>query len=384
MILDISDKKFRHIFEDERFHLPIRWDGRDFKSTLQELFEDYQDAVEREFRTEDLDELWQVCDKLIWAVHCYLNGFPAYAYYCMREVMEILVETPLKLSYATECQRLKGRLLGEYEEETPPLFRVTTVPDNKPYSRERTFHTPYDMRSKVSTNRYSIAGFPSLYLGTSLELCCEEIHFDPHRSFGLAGLFELAQPIPQMAPEIELLELSVKPQDFFEPPNRRDNELLGREDEQGRSSRRNHDGAGWLKKRAVRNAYVLWYPLIAACSYIRVNKADPFAAEYIIPQLLLQWVRSEMRGNKNDNNGGKENKLVGIRYFSCASVRASNMGLNYVFPTSGEWEPGKGPYCPVLAKAFLVSKPVYIHEFDSIADCEAYLKTVTDLKHIDA
>lgn len=46
--------------------------------------------------------------------------------------------------------------------------------DVKPYSRTRVLHTPYNLRSKVSTSRYSIAGYPSLYLGTSLQLCCKE------------------------------------------------------------------------------------------------------------------------------------------------------------------------------------------------------------------
>lgn len=380
MILDISNEKFRRIFKDTRFHLPIRWDGRDFESTLKELFDDYQDAVEREFPMTDLTELEQVCKLLSWAVHSYLNGFPGHAYWRMRKAMKLLMETPLKLSYSSKMQRLKAQMLGVYEDETPPLFRVTTVPDNKPYPRARIFHTPYDMRAKVSTSRYSIAGFPSLYLGTSLELCCEEIHFNPHQSYGLAGVFGLTQPLPQLEPEIELVELSVKPQDFLETPVTWDDMLQRGEEERDRPRRGNHSGAGWLRRSAVREAYVLWYPLIAACSYIRVNKADPFAAEYVIPQLLMQWVRSEM---KRRNRGGKES-LVGIRYFSCASVRASNMGLNYVFPTSGEWSPGKSPYCPVLAKAFQVSKPVYIHEFDSIADCEAHLKRVTDLRPMDA
>ncbi len=45
----------------------------------------------------------------------------------------------------------------------------------------------------------------------------------------------------------------------------------------------------------------------------------------------MQWVRSEI-----DQSGyGDYNQLIGIRYFSCASVRASDIGFNYVFPTSG-------------------------------------------------
>lgn len=376
MILDISDAGFRDIFGDERFQLPLRWDGQDFAYTVGHLFDNYMTKVHAVYPKGSLKELQKVCGYLTNAIQDYLNGFPAYAYYELCKAMKLLMETPLKRYYTTECQKLKGGVLGRREEETPPLFRVTTVPDNKPYSRARIFHTPYDMRSKVSTSRYSIAGFPSLYLGTSLELCCEEIYLNPYQSYGLAGVFRLTKPLWKVGPEVEVLELSVKPQDFLEEQIR-ENDALNEIRERRRG---NHDGDPWLKGKRVQEAYVLWYPLIAACSYIRVNKADPFAAEYIIPQLLMQWVRSQMRENLQQGGG----KLVGIRYFSCASVRASNMGLNYVFPTSGGWSSGKGPYCPVLTRAFQVSKPVYIHEFDSIADCEAHLKRVTDLKPMDA
>ena len=172
---------------------------------------------------------------------------------------------------------------------------------------------------------------------------------------------------------MESWELSIKPQDFLETQVWENDTPHGRERRRG-----SHDGELWLKDEAVRGAYLMWYPLVAACSYIRVNKADPFAAEYIIPQLLMQWVRDQMR--KSHQRG--ENAVVGIRYFSCASVRASRMGVNYVFPASGVWKWEKKPYCPVLAKTFRVSKPVYIHEFDSIAQCEEKLKWAGDLERI--
>lgn len=74
----------------------------------------------------------------------------------------------------------------------------------------------------------------------------------------------------------------------------------------------------------------------------------------------MQWVRTEMRHS---------DKLIGIRYFSCASERSSDLGFNYVFPTSGRQIPAF-PFCRVLSKAFVLTEPVYIHEFDCVRDCE--------------
>lgn len=234
------------------------------------------------------------------------------------------------------------------------LFRVTCVTDNKPYGRSRVFHTPYNMRSKVSTSRYSIAGYPSLYLGTSLKLCCEEIHLNPYKDFALAAAFKFERVLEYTNTNIRVIELGVKPQDFvrLEPNNEiQHNRFIP---------------FRLLEDINVKSAYVLWYPLIEACSFIRTNKNDPFAAEYIIPQLLMQWVRSEMCTSQDD----KYNQLIGIRYFSCASVRSSDMGFNYVFPTSGKQKSAELPYCSILSKAFQLTKPQYIHEYDDIGACE--------------
>lgn len=370
MILDISDHEFLHILEDETLYLPIRWDGRDFVQTLEKQFRYYLNRVEREANQKGLvpgssrihfDNVKQVCGLLVKAVEHHLNGFPSRAYDSFKDAMELCMLQPLKIYHKSVLEQFEA---GDQHDVN--LFRVTAVDDNRPYPRERVFHTPYTMRSKVSTTRYSIAGYPSLYLGTSLELCCQEIHYNPHHGFALASVFELER-VPQYShTRISVIDLGIKPQDF-----------IGVEREEA-NRRKRLVPQKLLEDRDIRAAYLLWYPLIAACSYIRVNKADPFAAEYIIPQLLMQWVRSEMSERTQEDCA----QLMGIRYFSCASVRASDMGFDYVFPTSGQWKSSDMPYCAVLAKALRVSEPVYIHEFDSVAACESYLRYRKELDFI--
>ena len=46
MILDISDKKFKELFKNKDFHLPIRWDGYDFAATLGGLFNKYIEQLD--------------------------------------------------------------------------------------------------------------------------------------------------------------------------------------------------------------------------------------------------------------------------------------------------------------------------------------------------
>ena len=94
----------------------------------------------------------------------------------------------------------------------------------------------------------------------------------------------------------------------------------------------------------------------------------------------MQWVRSEI----NSGEYNEYNQLIGIRYFSCASVKASDMGFNYVFPTSGRQKSAELPYCAVLTKAFQLTKPVYIQKYDSIHSCEWELTQSNDFDFISS
>lgn len=366
MILDISDANFKNVLNDKELYLPIRWNGSNFAATLDNLFSHYIKQIESLSNANsysyslikvDLKDIKRVCGLLTKAVNHYLNGFPSKAYTSFERAMKILMNKPLKIYQKSVMEQFEIPGDRYRKDDDLNLFRVVSVDDNKPYSRVRVFHTPYNLRSKVSTSRYSIAGYPSLYLGTSLALCCEEIHMNPHQNFALASMFRLEGTLEYTNTNIRVIELGVKPQDFLE---------LNYANE----SHYRRISQNLLKDRDVRSAYLLWYPLIASCSYIRTNKHDPFAAEYIIPQLLMQWVRNEVGTNKGD----EYDQLVGIRYFSCASVKASDRGFNYVFPTSGQQKSAELPYCSVLAKAFRLTNPVYIHEYDNLHTCELSLR----------
>ena len=362
MIFDISDKAFKDMLNDKTLFLPHSWDGVYFNNALEELFGYYimqlKDLALKE-KNASLEScirpIEEVCRLLIRSVNHYLNGFPSRAYDTFEDAMELLNMHPLKIYQKSATEYFK-----DYHSDPLNLFRAVRVEKFARYDRSRVFHTPYNLRSKVSTCRYSIAGCPSLYLGTSLKLCCEEIHAKPFKEFVLASNFKLERRFEANNINIRVIELGLKPQDFIE--NLAENQR-----------NRRQINYSLLESRAVRKSYLFWYPLIAACSFIRKNKKDPFAAEYIIPQLLMQWVRCEIeKGNRNND------ELIGIRYFSCASAPASDMGFNYVFPTNGKQLAHGLPYCSVLARAFRLTNPIYIHQFDSIQDCEDDLRNRND------
>ena len=309
------------LMEDEELFLPRRWNGIDFSVSLGKLFRYYIEKIGKSgVKKEEEEKIERICFLILKSVEMYLNGFTAYAYDAFCEMMDLLENVPLKL---------EG---GGF----PELFRIVGVRENRIFPGTRVFHVPYTLRSKVSAGRYSIAGCPSLYLGTSLELCSQEVKLDLGKGLGLASRFRIRED----KEEIQILEMALKPQDFTGKGNR----LIPQ---------------GSLTSE-VRSHYLLWYPVIAACSFIRVHREESFTVEYIVPQLLMQWVRRRMTGSG----------LIGLRYFSCVSVRASQMGFNYIFPASGKMISLEKPYCPVLTHFFDMTDPVFLQEYETLGECE--------------
>ncbi len=361
MIFYISDAQFSEIIKNPRFSLPVRWDGKDFETAIANLLNAYTGELDYLIIKDDkhqghgsisidINEIKTVSTLLQQCVKKYHQGFPAIALNFLEQVMAHLIKSPLKVYQ-------KSGDLDPLEKDKLYLFRLRQVYDTVKYARKDLFHVPSCTRSIISTCRYSIAGYPSLYLTTSIDLGMEEIG-NPINNDILVSRFKVIRL--QQDLNIRVLELGIKPQDFNEQD---------RTHVHNNRSTRNLTGID-LQSQEIRSNYLLWYPLLAACSFIRANKHSPFSSEYIIPQLLMQWVRGKMR----------ENELMGIRYFSCASVRASDLGFDYVFPVNNT-KYGEG-YCSILRDSFLLTNPVFLKDFDSVDQCEKFLIDCTDLEKI--
>ncbi len=121
-------------------------------------------------------------------------------------------------------------------------------------------------------------------------------------------------------------------------------------------------------------SHIICWPLIAACSIVRKDSNSKFAPEYVIPQMLLQWVMEY-----EDDNG----KIDGIRYFS--AKKTNYLGpiksiVNYVFPAIKS--PGDRDYSSMLAEKFEISAPIRLTDvlFRTLfKNAEAKLRTVGEI-----
>lgn len=357
MILCLAERDFLDLMNNPKLHLPMRWDGKNFETALSDVFDTYisqlrsyyesgQETDNRCGVNVDIPEISSICNEIKSCVQEYHNGFPARAFFILGQIMNKLIQTPLDMYYKNGTPEV-------LREDELRLYRIRKVDCGITYNRKDIFHVPVSARSMISTCRYSIAGYPSLYLTTSLKLGLEET--TESRKKSIAARFKLVRDQPII--DILVLELGIKPQDFIEQ-RRFENEV-------GRVLPRSK-----LRSPSVRENYLKWYPIITACSFIRANRAAPFASEYIIPQLLMQWIRTQ----------SKRDRLLGIRYFSCASIRASDMGFDYVFPVNNCDH--EGNFCSVLRDAFVLTRPVFLRDYEKDWQCEEFLNNMMDLEKI--
>ena len=206
--------------------------------------------------------------------------------------------------------------------ETKPLFRVRK--SEKPIStRREIFHIPFTHRHLVNAQRYSVAGLPCLYLGSSLYICWQEMGKPDFDKLYISSFisWDFKSQILNLAAEFLYSQAAL------------------------RSNRETH-----IKDNMVKLSYLTLWPLIIACNYLKKNDDAPFNPEYIIPNLLMQWI------SRLDNS-----PIVGIAYRSTKLFKSTNTlkATNVVLPPKVSYEDTVSePFCKKLSSMFELTQPV--------------------------
>lgn len=119
------------------------------------------------------------------------------------------------------------------------------------------------------------------------------------------------------------------------------------------------DAGAHVDRTGLIIGYAVCWPLIAACSIIREYPDSKFAPEYVIPQMLLQWI-TDHQDDKDDKW-----KMDGIRYFSTKKIEYPEdikSTVNYVFPAIKS--DGDKMYSTKLAEKFKITKPILIDKIN--------------------
>jgi len=308
----------KSIFENTVFDLPLRRGTKDVYTCLSEHYSEYV-SILKKFKKDirlNLKPRFSIIENQIEltldALDKYLNGFPAEAFSSIQSALEQLDSNQLLPIQDTHPASFSSS-----------FYRVR-VSDNANLKRKDLFHIPFELREKVSTQRYSIPGLPCLYMADSIFVCWEEMG-RPSINRLYASRFDISNSA------LKLLYFNISSKEM-------------------RSrcfSRANTDGK--LIKQLV--TYLCFWPLLAACSLLVEKPSEVFKPEYIVPQLVLQWV---VLSKKIDGVYYKSNRV---------KVATHNMGTfsNIVLPIQRAMAKG---YCPELSKKIKLTAPVSFEVLD--------------------
>jgi hypothetical protein len=309
-------------FNSAELELPGSWDTYpgSFEQFIAEIFAKYQTNLSALSGTDYLTE--RVCNESAVATSLcvglntcfeeYLLGHPPKAYGTLAQLLRS-IEPAFKAMYTVN--NVAGALTHIYRIRSD---RRSTL------SPKEVFHVPFESRHLVATFRYSIPGLPCLYLGGSAYVCWEEC--------GRPALdsVHLSRFQPASTCTLHLLDFGWRPAQMAA--------LIDSGQYRSQLS-----GPSAVSDLVV--AHALCWPLLAACSIKVRHPAANFKPEYIIPQLVLQWLTNETQ-------------IDGVRYFTTKASRYFNDPMtvaNFAFPVRTTKPSG---YCDHLASRFELSNPV--------------------------
>lgn len=343
------------LFEEEQPKHPLGWipssytDVTTFRADLSNQLQKYLswlynfDVNKEDTSIRDLcDSVEKISQYILNAVDYTFKGLPAKAYQEIRDAMDLYRK-------GNGSDKKKALKLKLFPVEINHSFYRMRVEDNnwekRKVKKEGMFHMPFTMRDKVKTQRYSMPGYPCMYLGEHVFGCWEELG-RPNLNNCLVSRLENTQ-------EFHVLDLSIPDLDKDE----------------------------WNTKNESFMTRAALFPFVIACTFKSSNKDASFKCEYIIPQLLLQYVKEWSNENNGDVYGIKYTSvnIPGDRYQKTARKTPWDKSIefytNYVIPVTGI----DGVYCSALCDLFHITDPV-CEEYENMISADRKIVNKNDQK----
>ena len=303
--------------------LPIQRDGQDMLTFLRRHFLKFDNELGTLLDDRNNDSYKQIYDELKEKKESIKEFSKA-----LLESLELYRNGRVLEAHAVfenKMDEIQDNLLGTEIRGEGIRHNYYRIRPDKGEKRKDLFHIPFNEITKVKAYRYSIAGFPCLYLAgsqgadTALSLCWFES--------GMPDKFYWSEfRVDKKVLPLYLVDFTATP--FFGAMNPR------------------HLVTSALNNQPIKEftvKMITTYPLMAACSLIVEERNQNFIPEYIIPQMLLGWVR-------------KNGKYRGIAYFSCSRIKSarSYTAFNIAMPPAEVKDNG---HCQKLKREFQLSTP---------------------------
>lgn len=250
----------------------------------------------------------KLSDGLVDVINTYLNGSASVAYNKFDKLMR---------SRTTILYNLSNDFVKNHK-----FYRARNS-NNQLSKREEIFHIPFNLRYLVDTQRYSIAGVPSLYLGKTIYSCWIELD-KPNFNNLYISKYEVENNINVIDFTLNL-------------------ELLNKLDS--------------ISDEKIKAFFEL-YPLILACGFKKKYSNSSFNSEYIIPSMLLQWISRE------------KSQFDGLIYLSTKMkhLDINSIGSNIVLPVKNISLNNTKNFCTILTTKFRLTAPASWEILKSLKD----------------
>jgi len=346
--------------DDELFQVLLKYDfdlyrnKSDVPSYLEEHFENYICDIERaasgnnpllgsDFCSQlliNIATLKTICNDLVKISRINRNGQ-------IKEAFEIAYNLfssiePYYLSRFSSAQRD-----GMFYRIRQGDFRVQSGEDGRKKKAEL-FHIKDNSRNLIGAYRFSIPGFPCLYLTSGFELGWFES--------GMPKQFSYCRMLIEDSGvnALRLIDISNRPVDLLSSLHVW---ILNAKNDQDELSK--------IYKYFMN--YIITYPLAAACSIKVKDRGDRFVEEYVIPQMFMNWIRE---------HGSHD----GIRYKSSLNTSlVLGMGaVNIALPVKKFRADG---LCENLTSKIMVSDIAYLDVNTDFIKYKQSLSEIQDFKN---
>lgn len=346
------------LFKHPKENMPIGGKQLDYFSFLHQQFDEiktvlYQLAVKcnqsplcyrLDYLTTEIlrlrNYIYQSCDCIESVLHLYLKGDAINAY---KLIEKYLVGNPY-LKILSSIPQDKGSSLLK------SLFKMRkNDEDSHLFTNKEMFHIPLNLRHKVGTYRFSMPGVPCIYLANNLYICSLEVQANPLQNYQ-ASRVELCDTVSVLNLAYCINEV----QQWCDLWHANQN------------------------NKKIADMIIAWfalYPLMLAsavktiqssASQLLCTQGASFVPEYVIPQLLMQYV-----------TGNEDAKLDGIRYLSTKCISDDGWICFYVcwaFPSKTDALQG---HASNLKRLFKITDGVQLPVISrSITHSEVFSKTI--------
>ena len=302
--------------------LPVKRRTDDFRIDLKNTLSSYSKLIksldnEETIKIQNWEDkearIYRLIEGILDAVNLYYEGLHSKAFTIIKnQLFDNLILEKMNLATIKE---------GEY------FYRGRFFEYNRHKSHEDMFHIPLEMRGNIKTQRYSVPGYPCLYLGSSIYSCWEEL--------GQPKFNDLMISAFQTTRELKLFDFRIPAEEDFYNLN--------------------------FEK------LLLSLPLIIACSFIvrEEDKNFEFKAEYIIPQLLIELITEINRDEWKRKNINE--LILGVIFTSTHKNNdfdfPKRVFENIAIPVL--MVSGSKGYCDVLSECFRLTSPT-CYEYEEL------------------